>query len=85
MSLRALSRTSICLFNLYLSAFFERNKNLYYDNLTRVREKNDLMNWLKYFLTGVDETARQASNTLEVSGKTRYRLFIFVPYLYLFK
>jgi Fic family protein len=138
---------------LYLSAFFEKNKSLYYDNLTRVREKGDLTHWLKYFLTGVDETARQASNTLseilklkerlennlrtaagrrthsaltllahlfkgpvisvkqatgicdlstkaandlvslfvdqgilnEVSGKTRYRLFIFAPYMDLFK
>lgn len=49
---------------LYLSVFFEKNKSLYYDNLTRVREKNDLIRWLKYFITGVDETARQASNTL---------------------
>lgn len=49
---------------LYFSVFFEKNKSLYYDNLTRVREKNDLLHWLKYFLTGVDETARQASNTL---------------------
>lgn len=138
---------------LYLSVFFEKNKSLYYDNLTRVREKNDLMRWLKYFLTGVDETARQASNTLsdilklkeqventlrdtagrrthsalallthlfkepfinvrqaegicdlskkaandlvnlfvqqgilkEISGKTRYRLFLFAPYVDLFK
>ncbi|MBI4378244.1 MAG: Fic family protein [Nitrospinae bacterium] len=49
---------------LYLSVFFEKNKSLYYDNLTRVREKNDLVHWLKYFLTGVDETAQQASNTI---------------------
>jgi Fic family protein len=49
---------------LYFSVFFEKNKSLYYDNLTRVREKNDLLHWLKYFLTGVDETAKQASNTL---------------------
>ena len=138
---------------LYLSAFFEKKKSLYYDNLTRVREKDDLMHWLKYFLIGVDETARQASNTLadimklkdqlesgirtsagrrthsalallahlfkspvvsvkqvtgvcdlstkaandlvtlfaqrgivrEISGKTRYRLFLFGPYLDLFK
>lgn len=138
---------------LYLSAFFEKNKSLYYDNLTRVREKNDLLHWLRYFLTGVDETARQASNTLseivklkgniektlhdtagkrtrsslvllthlfqepfvnakqtekicglskkaandlidlfmrkgilkETSGKARYRLFLFAPYLDLFK
>lgn len=138
---------------LYLSAFFEKKKSLYYDNLTRAREKDDLLHWLKYFLIGVDETARQASNTLadimklkdhlesairtsagrrtpsalalldhlfkspvvsvkqvtgvcdlstkaandlvtlfvqmgvvrEISGKTRYRLFLFGPYLDLFK
>ena len=138
---------------LYLSVFFEKNKSLYYDNLTRVREKNDLVHWLKYFLTGVDETAQQASNTLsdilklkeqientvrdaagrrthsaivllthlfkepfinvkqaegicdlstkaandlvnmfvkqgilkEISGKTRYRLFLFAQYVNLFK
>ncbi|NTU45016.1 MAG: Fic family protein [Chlorobiaceae bacterium] len=49
---------------LYLSSFFEKDKSLYYDNLTRAREKNDLLHWLKYFLVGVDETARNASQTL---------------------
>lgn len=49
---------------LYLSVFFERNKSLYYDNLTQVREKNDLTTWLKYFLVGVEQTATQAVNTL---------------------
>lgn len=49
---------------LYLSAFFEKNKLLYYDNLTRVREKNDLLKWLKYFLIGMEETAAKAVNTL---------------------
>lgn len=45
---------------LYLSTFFEKNKTLYYDNLTRVREKNDLLGWLRYFLVGVEQTAVQA-------------------------
>lgn len=49
---------------LYLSSFFEKNKGVYYDNLMRVREKNDLLHWLQYFLTGVEETARQAVETL---------------------
>ncbi len=49
---------------LYLSVFFERNKSLYYDNLTRVREKNDLTTWLKHFLVGVEQTATQAVDTL---------------------
>jgi Fic family protein len=49
---------------LYLSAFFEKNKALYYDNLTRVREKSDLIQWLKYFLIGVQETSAKAVETL---------------------
>lgn len=39
---------------LYLSAFFEQNKTLYYD-LSRIRTHNDLNQWLKYFLVGVNE------------------------------
>lgn len=49
---------------LYLSAYFEKKKELYYDNLTRVRTKNDMLHWLKYFLIGVEETAHQAASTL---------------------
>ncbi len=49
---------------LYLSAFFERNKSLYYENLTRVRERNDMLQWLKYFLIGIAETATKAVSTL---------------------
>jgi Fic family protein len=49
---------------LYLSVFFEQNKSLYYDNLTRVREKDDLLTWLKYFLVGVEQTATRAAKTL---------------------
>lgn len=50
---------------LYLSDFFEKNKTLYYDNLTLVREKNDLLQWLKFFLTGVYETAVKSVDTLQ--------------------
>lgn len=49
---------------LYLSAYFEKNKNLYYDNLTNVRTKNDILQWLKYFLVGVEQTASKAVETL---------------------
>jgi len=50
---------------LYLSHYFEKNKTLYYDNLTRVREKGDMVQWLKYFLTGIEETSRQAADSLK--------------------
>lgn len=49
---------------LYLSSYFEKNKSLYYDNLTFVRTKNDMKQWLKYFLVGVAETAENATDTL---------------------
>ncbi len=50
---------------LYLSTYFEKNKELYYDNLTRVRTHHDLTRWLKYFLVGVEQTADEAINRLK--------------------
>ncbi len=50
---------------LYLSEFFERNKNLYYDNLMAVRTKSDLRQWLLFFLVAVKETAEKSSETLQ--------------------
>lgn len=49
---------------LYLSKFFERHKGTYYDNLMRVRENNDMIHWLRYFLIGVRDTAIEAADTL---------------------
>jgi len=50
---------------LYLSDFFEKNKVLYYDNLTRVRTHNDLTQWLKYFLEGVRSTSESSIETFK--------------------
>lgn len=50
---------------LYLSDFFERNRTLYYDNLMRVRTHNDVNQWLKFFLTGVMETAEKGVKTFD--------------------
>ena len=50
---------------LYLSDFFEKHRMLYYDNLMRVRLKNDLVQWLKFFLTGIIETAQKGVSTLD--------------------
>lgn len=59
---------------LYLSAFFEKNKGIYYDNLTFVRTKNDMKQWLKYFLAGVAETAEDATQTLSAIIELKTKL-----------
>ena len=50
---------------LYLSDFFERNRMHYFDNLMRVREKNDLLQWFKFFLVGIIETAKSSIATFD--------------------
>jgi len=47
---------------LYLSDFFERSKGDYYDKLTAVRTNNKLTDWLRYFLFGVQDTAKRSIN-----------------------
>jgi Fic family protein len=48
---------------LYLSAFFEKHKSLYYDNLTRVRTHHDLTQWVKFFLEGIRQTSENSIQT----------------------
>jgi Fic family protein len=50
---------------LYLSDFFEKNRMLYYDNLMRARTHNDINQWLKFFLTGIIETAKKGVTTFD--------------------
>ena len=49
---------------LYLSDYFERNRNQYYNSLMQVRERNDMEQWLKFFLMGVIEISEQSIATL---------------------
>jgi Fic family protein len=50
---------------LYLSDFLGRNRTHYYDNLMRAREKNDIDQWLKFFLVGIIETAKNGIETFD--------------------
>jgi Fic family protein len=45
---------------LYLSAYIEARRQEYYEALQRVRTDGDWPGWLRYFLAGVEETAREA-------------------------
>ncbi|MEQ8688707.1 MAG: Fic family protein [Imperialibacter sp.] len=63
---------------LYLSDFFERKRTLYYDNLMRVRDKNDIGQWFKFFLVGIIETAKNSilafDNILKLQKDVENRL-----------
>ncbi len=50
---------------LYLSDFFERNRELYYNNLTLVRTQNNIEQWFKFFLVGIIETAKNSIETFD--------------------
>jgi Fic family protein len=47
---------------LYLSDFIERHRSDYYDLLQRVRTHGEWTPWLRYFLTGVEQTARDSAD-----------------------
>ncbi len=48
---------------LYLSYYFKLHRTEYYDRLMAVRLKGDWEGWLRFFLRGVVQTAREASAT----------------------
>ena len=49
---------------LYLSHFFRRYRDRYYDLLQTVRDAGDWESWLKFFLEGVAEVALEATTTI---------------------
>lgn len=50
---------------LYISDFFERNRMSYYDSLAMVKKSDDMTQWLKFFLSGIIETAKSSINTFD--------------------
>jgi len=47
-----------------LSVFFEKNRLEYYNRLNLIRAKNDIEQWIKFFLTGIRESAIHSKEIL---------------------
>ncbi|MCE2416417.1 Fic family protein [Candidatus Poribacteria bacterium] len=50
---------------LYMSTFFEKHRNSYYDSLSMVRKSNDLEQWITFFLNGIVETTQDGIKTFK--------------------
>jgi Fic family protein len=48
---------------LYLSLYFKKHRDAYYDALQRVRSEGDWEGWLNYYLEGVEWTAAHSTRT----------------------
>lgn len=48
---------------LYLSHFFKRHKQEYYDRLQAIRDRGEFEEWLAFFLRGVTEVSTEAADT----------------------
>lgn len=50
---------------LYLSDFLEQHRKIYYDNLMKARLDNNIAQWIKFFLVGIEQTAKKGVTTFE--------------------
>lgn len=48
---------------LYISHYFKRHRQTYYDRLQGVRDDGDWESWLKFFLKGIAEVSAEATET----------------------
>ena len=56
---------------LYLSVFFKKHRQVYYDRLQQVRISGDWESWLLFFVDAVAETANHAVNTAQQLNQLR--------------
>ena len=63
---------------LYLSHYFKRHRNTYYELLQAVRDSGDWESWLAFFLKGVAEVSREATMTARsiIDLRERHRLAV---------
>jgi Fic family protein len=56
---------------LYLSDYFDRHRSVYYDNLMATRTRNDLAQWVIFFLVAVTQTCNKGIATFEKIRRLR--------------
>lgn len=50
---------------LYISYFLKKNRVEYYDRMTEVRNKGNYEQWIRFFLTAIEESAEDAIKTID--------------------
>ena len=58
---------------LYLSVFLKRNRAEYYDRLMAIRREGDWEGWVRFFLAGVAEAAKEAAESARAINDLRER------------
>lgn len=48
---------------LYLSAYFKKNRDVYFDLLETYHDKGDILPWIKFFLNGIAEVSEEGIET----------------------
>lgn len=58
---------------LYLSAFFRKHRNLYFDLINNYHSKGEILPWLEFFLEGVAEVSKDAIESSKKINQLRIR------------
>ncbi len=59
---------------LYVSAHIEKHKAAYYDALSRVREADDMVHWVRFMLVAIRDTAVKGRETFEAILALRHEV-----------
>jgi len=63
---------------LYISNYLEKNKVKYFNMLTKVRTNSDMINWIKFFLEVIIETAKREKELLKKFDKLNKEMDEFI-------
>lgn len=56
---------------LYLSEYFKRHRELYFDKIGKYHDENEVEEWVNFFLKGVSEVAQEAIQTSKAINELR--------------